>query len=279
MGFKRTYRKTFGHKSPYRRTFGSRNAGQAIGVSYRTMRGVAQDVAKIKRDLDSVKSRQNNEKKYKDADIETTTCGQVSHDSDGIKVFDITPAISQGTDSDERVGNSIKLTGMSIPIQFAQQVNTLGDRKVKISLLRVRAADNGVSTSESANLVWDVNPLTSVRDYSAPRAYRSSKNDGVSVLRTMTCYVKGPTLETGSNGSITNREMNVKDVKFNLKLQDILRFASSGNQNPEGVRYHLVIQCDAGNLSGSGSSLDVPITDASSGLQVRVAQRNWWIDN
>lgn len=236
-------------------------------------------IAKLAADLEMVKNRLNVEKKHKDVDVITYTCGQVSQNSDGIFQVDITPSISQGTDSDERVGNSLKLTGMSLPIQFSQQVNTLGDRKVRISVLRVKSADEGVTGTEAVNQVWDTNPLTGVRDYDAPRAYRSSKNDGISVVRQMTCYIKGPALETGSDGSISNREMNVKNLKFNLKLQDILRYAASGDATPDGVRYYLIIQCNAGNSSGTNSTLDVPITDNSSGLQVRIAQRNWWVDN
>lgn len=236
--------------------------------------------AKLAADLEMVKSRLNVEKKHKDRAFAPTTVGQIYTNADGAISFDVTPEISQGTDSDERVGNSLKFTGLSLPIQFSQQVNTLGDRKVRITLLRVRSADDGVSGTEAINAVWDVNPLTSVRDYNAPRAYRNSKTDGISIVRSSTCFVKGPTLDTGSDGSIGNREMNPKDLKFNVKLQDILRYAASSDTEPEGIRYYLVIQCDVGNSSGTNSTLaGTPITDNSSGLQVRVAQRNWWVDN
>lgn len=270
MGWKSTGRKV------ERKVFGKGGAKRRYGIG-KGKGGFK--FARLAADLEMVKSRLNVEKKYKDVDVSTTSVGQVATNADGIATFDLTPNISQGTDSDERVGNSLKLTGMSIPIQFAQQVNTLGDRKVRLTVLRVRAADNGVSTTEAHNLVWDINPLTGVRDFNAPRAYRSSKMDGVSIVRSMTCYVKGPHLETGDNGAITNREMNVKDLKMNLKLDDVLRFGASSDVTPEGLKYYLVIQCDCGNNAGSNSSLDVPITDNSSGLQVRIAQRNWWVDN
>ncbi len=236
-------------------------------------------LAKLAADLEMVKNRLNVEKKHKDADVSTNTVGQVNQNNEGALYLDVTPSIAQGTDSDERVGNSLKLTGMTLPIQFAQQINTLGDRKVRISLIRCRAADNGTTRFEAAEQIWDVNPLTGVRDYDSPRAYRNSKQDGLSILRQMTCYIKGPALETGSTGAIGNREMNVKNIRFSVKLQDILRYASSGDALPDGIRYYLVIQADAGNKSGTNSTLDVPVTDNSSGLQVRVAQRNWWVDN
>ncbi len=259
-----------------KKVFGSGGAKRRYGI------GKGKGGFKYKKladDLEMVMSRLNVEKKYKDVDVGTFTIGQVNQNVDSASAIDVTPSISQGTDSDERVGNSLKITGMSFPIQFAQQVNTLGDRKVRISLLRVKSADESVTASEALQQVWDINPLTGVRDYNAPRAYRNSKNDGISVVRSMTCYVKGPHLETGDNGAIGNREMNVKNIKMNIKLQDILRYAASGDATPDGLKYYLVFQCDAGNESASNSTLDVPITDNSTGLQVRTCQRNWWVDN
>lgn len=272
MGFGKSAKKTY--MKAKKKAFGSRGV---TGRYYRV--GAVKGLQNLAKDVEMIKSRLNVEKKYKDVDVRTGSFGQAYQNADGAFRFDITPSISQGTDSDERVGNSLKLTGMSIPIQFAQQVQTLGDRKVRITVLRVKSADNGVHQDEAFAAVWDTNPLTGLRDYDAPRAYRNSNSDGIAVLRQMTCYVKGPTLETGDNGAISNREMNVKNIKMNLKLQDVLRYAASGDALPDGVRYYIVIQADAGNSSGSDSTLDIPITDNSSGLQVRIAQRNWWVDN
>ncbi len=272
MGFGKSVKKSY--MSAKKKAYGSRGV---TGRYYRV--GAVKGLQNLAKDVEMIKSRLNAEKKHKDVDVITGVAGQVYQNADGIFNQDITPVISQGTDSDERVGNSLKLTGMSIPIQFAQQVNTLGDRKVRLTVLRVKSADEGVSTTEAYAQVWDANPLTAVRDYNCPRAYRSAKTDGISVIRQMTCYIKGPTLETGSSGAISNREMNVKDIKLNLKLNDILRYGDSSHSTPDGVRYYLIIQCDAGNSSHTNSTLDVPITDNSSGLQVRVAQRNWWVDN
>ena len=272
MGFGKTAKKTY--MSAKKKAFGSRGVK---GRYYRV--GAVKGLQNLAKDVEMIKSRLNVEKKHKDADINTGTMGQVYENADGVYHQDVTPSISQGTDQDQRIGNSLKLTGLTIPIQFTQQINTLGDRKVRITLLRVRSADEGVTLGEAFSQVWDTNPLTGVRDYDAPRAYRNSKSDGISVIRQMTCFVKGPHLETGDTGSIGNREMNVKNIRFSVKLQDILRYEQAGHSSPDGVRYYLVIQADAGNHSGTNSTLDIPITDNSSGLQVRVATRAWWVDN
>ena len=134
MGWKDTARKA------ERKVFGKGGAKRRYGIG-KGKGGFK--LLKLAQDLEMVKNRLNVEKKHKDVDVITYTLGQVNQNSDGVFQVDVTPSISQGTDSDERVGNSLKLTGMSLPIQFAQQVNTLGDRKVRISLLRVRSADVG----------------------------------------------------------------------------------------------------------------------------------------
>ena len=236
-------------------------------------------LAKLASDLEMIKDRLNVEKKHKDADVFTTTNAQADQNADGYTVLDVTPDITQGIDSDERIGNSLKLTGMTLPMSFAQQVNTLGDRKVRCTLLKVMAADNGVTADEAIQNVWDVNPLTGLRDFNCPRAYRSKKSDGITIVSSRVVFVKGPQLETGSNGSISNREMEVKNYRLSVKLNDILRYAGSGDTKPDGIRYYLVFQCNAGNRSGSNSTLDIPITDNSSGVQLRVSQRSWWVDN
>lgn len=278
MGFKRTYRKTFGHKSPYRRVFGSRNAGQAIGASYRTARGVAQDIAKLKKDMTAIKSRQNNEKKHKDADVATSAIGQVNANADGYVWYDVTPDITQGIDGDERIGNSLKLTGLTFPLQFSQQVSCFGGRKVRVSLLRVTSADNGVSGDEAIADYWDTNPLTTVRDYNAPKAYRNQKTDGIKCVRTMTVYVPAPKLRN-DDSQVSDIELSSKSVRMSIKLNDIFRYNASSDTKPDGIRYYIVIQMDSGNRSGSNSTLDVPVTTNSSGLTMRLAQRSWWIDN
>lgn len=235
--------------------------------------------AKLAADLEMVKSRLNVEKKHKDRDVITYPVGQVNNNTDGALAMDITPVISQGTDSDERVGNSLKLTGISLPMSLTQMIENRGDRRVRITLLRVKAADNGVSAQEALEQVWDVNPLTGLRDFNAPRAFRNSKNDGISVLRSMTCYIPAPAAAS-AEGNAVDTECMVKNLRFSVKLQDILRFEQSSDTYPQGIRYVIVFQANAGNVNSStNSTLDVPVTFKSTGLTLRLSQRNWWVDN
>ena len=226
-----------------------------------------------------IKSRLNVEKKHKDRDVVTYEVGQVSANTDGVFFADVTPNISQGTDSDERIGNSLKLTGMTLPMSFVGQSLCLGDRKFRVSLLKVMAADNDVTALETVNQVWDPNPLNGLRDFNAPRKYRNSKTDGISVIRSKVYTLKAPQLDNGSVGT-ADYERNVLTIRFNVKFNDLLRYDNSADNYPQGIRYILVIQANAGNYSTStASTLDLPVKEVSSGVEVRVAQRNWWVDN
>lgn len=277
MGFgakiKKTYRKVYGHKSPYRRVYGSRNAGQAIGVTYREGLGVAKDVANLMKTVKEMKKRQNVEKNYLDKDVYTGALGQVNANNDGIQVNDVTPSISQGDGQGNRHGNSLKLTGMSFPISFIGQPNCHSARKIVVSLVRVRDNNNNTSQLNVVEQLWDTNPLNGLRDTSAPRNYRNAKNDGVSIIRQKTYMLKST-----QQNLTADTEQSHFTAKFNVTLQDILRYETNADTFPDGTRYWLILQTDAGNI-GTPSTLDVPVKTGLTGVEYRVSQRSWYVDN
>jgi hypothetical protein len=233
---------------------------------------------KLAQDVEMIKNRLNVEKKDIRSDVITTSFGQVSADAEGAKVIDMTQAINQGIGETQRIGNSLKVTGMSIPIQLSGQQQCLNGRKVRITMLKVKSADNGVTAQEAFEKVWEVNPLSGVRDYNSPRAYRNSKTDGISVVRTMTTYIAPPTLDNGSQGADVN-ERSQRCVTMNLKLNDIWRYDTNADTLPSGLKYYLVFQTDLGNINATASTLDVPVPTGVSGITLRVYQRTWFVDN
>lgn len=272
MGFGKSVKKTY--MKAKKKAYGERGV---TGRYYRV--GAVKGLQNLAKDVEMIKSRLNVEKKYKDADVATTSVGQVVGNSDGLVWYDVTPDITQGIDSDERIGNSLKLTGLTFPIQFSQQVSCFGARKVRVSLLRVTSADNGVDGNDATGDYWDKNPISLCRDYNAPKAYRNQKTDGIKCVRTMTVFVPAPITDNATAGTVDNTEVNSKSVRMSVKLEDIFRYNDSSATKPDGIRYFLVFQCDSGNRSSSNSTLDVPVTTNSSGLVMRLAQRSWWVDN
>lgn len=276
--FTRKYRKVFGHKSPYRRVYGSRSAGQAIGTTYRTFKregitpsGLARELAKVKRSL-------NVEKKHKDTNpIAFVGLGQVFNDADGAQVHDITPAIPQGTDGDERTGNSCKLTGFALKYQMVGQQHCRTKRRVQIMLVKARDAwaDGGTSPSSILPALFDENPLTGVRDLNAPRNYSSMKHHGLSVLRTKTVYLGAQDVAV----TTTSADAAHCTGSFTAAMQDVLRFDGSADNSPQHVKYFIVLRTDVGNSGASASTLPVPVTAQDSGVTFRSTLRTWWVDN
>lgn len=270
------YRKAFGHRSPYRRVYGSRTAGQAIGATYRTGYGVAKDLASLRKDVKEMKKRQNVEKNYADTDLLTGSVGQVVNASgDGVFALNVTPTITQGDGQGNRHGNSLKLTGLSFPMSFIGQTRCHSARKIRVSLMRIRDNNNNTSATDVIEQYWDVNPLNGLRDTNAPRNYRNSKHDGIECIRTKTYMLK----ETKHDVPGDDTEKSHFTAKFNVSLQDVLRYYNNASVSPDGIRYFLVFQCDAGNRGSTASTLDIPVPEGYTGVTLRLSQRSWYVDN
>lgn len=231
---------------------------------------MAAEIAKIKRSL-------NVEKKHKDVTLSPVAIGQVNFNSDGASVVDLTPTIAQGTDGDERNGNSCKLTGFAMKYQMIGQHHCQTKRRIRFMLVKSSGAVGaGAAGGDVLSALFDVNPLTGVRDLHAPRNYSSMKHHGLAVLRTSTCYIAGQTTSTKDSGTHDNAH---KTGTFTASLQDVLRFDGSADNTPEHVKYYLIVQSDVGNVSTSDSTLSVPVTTNSSGVDMKSTLRTWWVDN
>ena len=242
-------------------------------------------LATIAKDLEMVKSRLNAEKKEKrEVEITDGTVGQVNGDLNGYWFQDITPILGQGTGADERVGNSLKMTGCNLNFQFMGQKNALTGRKVKIGLYRVR--DPGLGPTTSSNDVtadlFDSNPLTGLFDFNAAKAYRNSKNDGIACIREKTVYL--PKVELlnrgGSDTANQDFEKAYKTLNFPVKLNDLLRYEQDNDNLPNGFRYVILVRADCGNTSAVQSNIqNIPVVTGDSGVTFRMGQRWWYVDN
>lgn len=249
-------------------------------AALKTTAQIATDVAKLSASVAYLGSRLNTEKHYKDRDIISGNFAQVNHNANGIYMIDVTPDISQGTGGATRIGNSLKLTGLSMPIQFHGNVRTLSQRKIRVLLFKVTAADNGVNLTEAINDFYDVNPINGIIDMNSPRAYRRHTHDGVKLIRQKTYTLPPvPTSEWGSDDLVEDTERSSFMAKFNVKLQDILRYNANGDTLPDGTRYYMYFMADKGNVGSTVSTLDVPVTALDTGVSFKLAQRAWWVDN
>jgi hypothetical protein len=236
----------------------------------------------IAKDLEMVKNRLNAEKKEKrEVEITSASVGQVYTDLNGYWFQDITPTLGQGTGADERIGNSLKMTGCNLNFQFIGQQNCWQGRKLKIGLYKVRDPSLGPNDA-SADItqdVFDANPLTGLFDYDAARAYRNSKNDGIACIREKTVYL--PKIEAKRGDDIDlDFERAYKTLNFPVKLNDLLRYEQDNDNLPNGFRYVILIRADCGNSGPANSNIqNLPVATHSTGVQVRMGQRWWYVDN
>lgn len=273
MGLGRTIKKTY--MKAKKKAYGQRGV---TGRYYRV--GAVQGLQNLAKDVAMIKSRLNVEKKHIDKDVATFSLGQANGPADGAHYFEVTPLISQGTEGGQRIGQSLKLTGMTFPMSFTQQDTCMGDRKVKITLVRVMSADGGVTAEEAFNTFYDPNPLTGLRDFNAPKAYRNGTHDGITEIATKVITVKGPVLNDQTASVVGDYERQVANCRLSVKLQQILRYFQNGDNIPEGIKYYMFFQCNAGNKSGSlTATQDIAVKSVNTGLIARLGQRSWWVDN
>uniref|UniRef100_UPI00404855CA hypothetical protein n=3 Tax=Pseudomonadota TaxID=1224 RepID=UPI00404855CA len=248
-----------------------------------TLASLARDIMIMKGLTSTVMKGLNTEKKYINRDVVSGSFGQVDGNGPlgGYYAIDITPSMAQGLGSANRIGNSIKLTGISLPIQFNGMTSTFSRRKIKMMLFRVSSADNGVDLTETITDYLDPNPINNLRDLNSPRAYRSHKHDGIKLIRSKTYMLPAPAQTNyGNDDLVEDYEQAGFSTKFNVKLQDILRFNGDGDVLPDGTRYYLYFFTDKGNGSTTTvSTQDVPVKGTNSGVQFRLGQRSWYVDN
>lgn len=266
-----------------KKVFGSGGAKRRYGIG-KGKGGIKIDA--IAKDLMMLKSRLNSEKKEKrEVEITTGKVGQVFNDFSGYWYQDITPTLGQGTGADERVGNSLKMTGCNLNFQFIGQDRCVTGRKIKIGLYRVRDPSLGPTdiSSDIVTDVFDSNPLTGLFDYNAAKAYRNSKNDGVACIREKTVYLPKVEIVNYSGGSglaDNDYEKAYKTLNFPVKLNDLLRYEQDNDNLPNGFRYVIVVRADCGNSGTANSNIqNIPVVADNTGVTFRMGQRWWYVDN
>lgn len=246
---------------------------------YDPTRAGVKSLTNLAKDIKMIQSRLNVEKKFKNFDLQTGRVGQVNGNVAGFNCLDVTPSIEAGVANAQRIGDSLKFTGASFPIQFSSLTNTKNARKLRVMMFKVLNPNDNVTNEELVNDYFDANPLTNIRDFQSPRAYRTGKQDGIKLIRSQTYYLKSPP-EGHDSEAIDFGEQSVTSIKFNVKLNDVIRYGNSGFNLPDGTQYFIAIFCDAGNASNTTTStLDVPVKVTNSGVDIRMSARWWYVDN
>jgi len=270
MGFFRKAKKTAGKAV--------KAVGKRYGVSY-GRRGVkmgTQSIAKMARDLALVKKSLNVEKKFVDTLEEGAgSVGQVNDNFSGQSVVEITPFITQGVAESQRVGNSIKATGMVIKFSMIKQESAAGPRRMKIFI--VRSLDPSLNANDIYGKLLDFNQFSGLKDYHSNLDYTQLKDGRMKIIAQRNVY-----MSEDSQDAITNptSERQTKALTIALKFNEVLRFASNSDAQPENVRYHMVMVADNGNKGFATSALvGIYVPQAQSGINYKMSTRMWYVDN
>jgi len=256
----------------------TKSAGKRYGISYgrRGVRASKNSMSKIAKDVMMIKSQLNVEKKYIDtAEVVKGTCGQVKINDQGFLALDLTPTIPQGVAESQRVGNSIKATGMVLKMNTIKQQSAGGPRRLRI--LIIKSLDPTLGANSIANKMFDANPLSGVVDYHSNYDYTQISDKRLRVLREVKLYL-GNNNDNSTNANPAEVASATRTIA--LKLDDVLRFQTNGAGEPENVKYYAIVLCDNGNSSGTASTLStIFCTEANSGVLVNAHNRFWYVDN
>lgn len=246
--------------------------GKRYGVSYgrQGLKMSKSSVSRIAKDVMMIKSRLNVEKKSKTGLVQTGEVAQMDGNTFGFVTHDLTPIWTQGVGEDQRVGNSLKLTGFNMKIQLRGQQNCTSARRMKLMI--IKTTDTTTPLANIVNDIFDPNPLTGIIDFHSNWDYSDNKRVH-KVIRTFPMYLRSPDQGTQAARSI-------KDYNISLKLNDVLRFENNLVSSPNDCRYFLLIMCDTGNHGGGASSNPgCMVQDFNSGVEYQFHNKFWLVDN
>lgn len=194
---------------------------------------------KLYKEINQIKRAINAEKKVKETYLNGVGVGQVNGALDGIYCSSIVPTISQGSGFDTRNGRSIKLSGAYLRGKFVAQTNTVN--KVRFNMMIVKNVGKPQTTSEVVNGMFNVDALSGIRDYFAPRNPDSFSDYRIIANRNYTLY---PDSISGQTGII--------DYTLPLKLNHHIRYSNNTSTIEEGDMF-VIIRADSGD-SGTGAT-------------------------
>jgi len=201
--------------------------------------------------------------------------GQVSQNLSGARCFDLTPLMPQGTGASDRTGNSVKLHSSYYQFQVQQQSSAV----VTPLKIRIEMWSNPAKTQDESTLLSDLyvtNPFTGIIDYNSARNPDHFNN--FRKIMTKVCYLPVDSI----TGQLQTKQFAIP-FKWNRGNGHHVRYTGSGSTNyltdVQAGQVFLVYFCDVGNISGSASTLNVPMQVPATGATIKMSYRHYYYDN
>jgi len=140
----------------------------------------------------------------------------------------------------------------------------------------LRVTDSFLTPAEVHQKLLDPNPFVPVRDFNSNLDYTELKDGRMRVIASKKVFFP----QNNFDDSSAPREQMNRSITIPVKLNDVLRFDSNGDAQPENVRYFVIITADNGNCGGSTSSVvGCAVPTMNSGMEFKLHQRFWYVDN
>jgi len=208
--------------------------------------------------------------------------GQVFNNAEGAAIIDTTPSLTQGTQTNQRVGASVRLHSTNYQFQISQQSNLEVAVKYKLTWIAIKGAPYDTTTlvNQWFNNAYNPNPFisgTNIRDLNAQ--YNPDYFGTYKIIRTVMGTVRPDQL----TGTTTNHTFNV-GLKYNRGKGHDLRWNQNlgTSSNLFNGQIVLVIQVDRGNSGGTTSTITgiLPTSStANTGLYVQYNKIDYYYDN
>lgn len=205
---------------------------------YTSKRKGRQNRMKLYKEVAAIKKMINAEKKYIDGSLAGRYVGQAYNAAEGAFNESIVPTITQGTANNNRVGNSIKLSGLYIRAKFYQQTNTINRVQLRVTIVRALGAPQ--TPGNILTGLYDADSISTYRDYYAPRNPNQFSDYKILGTRRLTLQ---PDSITG--------QLGIVNLMFPMKLNFHMRWDNSGTLQEGGI--FAIIQADNGD-SGTANT-------------------------
>lgn len=258
-------------KAVYVARKGLRKAGQAIkGRYYNKKSGVR--LNNVVKDVMLLKKLVNVEKKRVTLSF-ANSIGQVANNTNSYNILDITPAVSQGVQSSQREGSSLKCVSYHCDMQLIHMSNTSAPVRGKVLMVLNKGAPL-LTVADLQNFyakMLNPNPFiggATIYDYNSPR--NPDFYGRYSVIQTKPFYIQPD--------SITSQPI-YKTIRFGKKWQHHIRFDLNSSSILNG-QILMITLVDGGNTGGVTSTLTgIPVTGPSTAITQNVNLTHYYVDN
>lgn len=229
---------------------------------------------KLQKDLRLIKSALNTEKKYAEKQ-EVFTVGQVNGQASAQHALNLLPPIGNGTSGiGQRVGNSIKVTGISVKFQVIAQDANFRVSEGKFRFIIFEDKDNVRTSQAGLTEMYDNNQITGLLDFNSERNLATFKNFRI------LCNKVFKIPDGNDTGNATHHQPVFFSRHFALKMNHHVKYEPGTTDQLSG-RLHYAVICDHGNTSTSvvSNNTNIPITQINSGYNMNLVIRTWYVDN